>query len=379
MKRINKILIMPDSFKGSLTAIESARFIKQGFKQSDPDANMTIIPFSDGGDGFVDALRIALKARVVTKKVCGPLITRRVKARYLLYDDLAIIEMAQAAGINLLKNDTLDPMNATTYGVGELIYDAVIKQHKKTIVLGLGGSATVDAGAGILHALGVQFVDSNNQIIQPTGGNLGAIRSFYFADNFQKFKNITFIFASDVTNPLLGKNGAARIFAPQKGASASDVVILEKNLRFFEDMLNRHTGRNVTSFEGSGAAGGIASGLAAFFDHWSMRSGAQVFFDLTGISAIIKNFDLVITGEGRLDAQSLNGKAVFAINQLAKQNGCRVVAICGSLGAGYEGLYSHGIDYITSIIDAPMTLDQAIGNARMLLTNASFGIARLMG
>ncbi len=378
MKTIKKILIIPDSFKGSLDSLSAARAIKMGLLKFNKKFSIAIIPFSDGGDGYIDALNYVLKGQIIKKKVTSPLANRKVLAKYLVHKKTAIIEMAQASGLNLLKPSQYAPLKTTTYGTGELIKHAVFDRHIRKIILGLGGSATVDAGTGILSGLGIKFVTARGKEIHPGGGYLNQIKEIKITGEFIKYENVQFVIASDVTNPLTGRSGAARVYAPQKGASPMQVKLLENNINYFAGFIKKKFNRDISKFSGGGAAGGIAAGLKAFFDNVEIRSGAELLFELTCLAEKIKDYDVIITGEGRMDSQSFDGKAVRKITDLAKKHGKKVIAICGNLGKGYEKMFKCGIDHMESIIEYPISQEQAMKNADILLQRTAFRIARIL-
>ncbi len=284
---------------------------------------------------------------------------------------MAIIEMAQASGLNLLSPAEYNPMKTTTLGTGELIKDAVRNKNIKKIILGLGGSATVDVGLGILSSLGIKFVDKNRKAVHPSGSGLGDISDIIITSEFNYYMDTEFIVASDVTNPLIGPEGAAGVYAPQKGASLTDVKILERNICQFCRIIKLKQKRDISSFKGGGAAGGIAAGLKAFFDNVTIKSGAELFFELVRQKIKIKNYDLIITGEGKVDSQTLKGKAVKFIIDQANANGKDVIIICGKLGKGYKQIYRHGVIYIEDIMKYAKDLNDSMTNTAKLIEKAA--------
>jgi len=374
-----KILLIPDSFKGSLSSKEVAEALKRGLKKVLRKTEIEIKPFADGGEGFVEALYYSIGGKLKRKEVTSPLINRKTRGKYLLWKDYAVIEMAQASGLNLLKREEYAPLYTTTKGTGELIRDAIERGIKK-IILGLGGSATVDFGAGILSQLGIKLLDRNGKEIQPSGGFLNRIRRIEFEEFYKKIKNkIEFIIASDVKNPLLGKEGAVNAYAPQKGAGPREIKILNKNFEYFANFIKREYKIDVGSFKGGGAAGGISAGLKAFFKNIKIKSGGKLFFELTGLDKKINQYDILITGEGKIDRQTLKGKAVKVVLDFAKKyNNKKVIAVCGCLENGFEQLYKMGIWHIEPILNCPMTLEESMKNARKLLELTGIRIGFLL-
>ncbi len=371
--KFKKILVIPDSFKGSLSSIEAAREIKKGLRKSLKKVVIDILPFSDGGDGFIQSLNFIFKRKLRRVKVTSPLLNKKVIASYLIKDNIAIIEMAQASGINLLRKEEYNPLITTTIGTGEIIRYALLKGVKK-IVLSAGGSATVDCGAGMLSQLGIKFFNNNGIEIIPGGGSLNKIKKIELTDFYYKIKDIDITIAVDVTNRLLGKNNGIRIYSPQKGATKKDVKVLEKNIKYFVKLIKKYYKVDIANFKGSGAAGGIAAGLKAFFKNVRIVSGAELFLELINFKEKIKEYDLIITGEGKLDFQTLNGKAVKIIMDYAELYKKKVIIISGMLGEGYEKIYSSSVLLVEDIITFPMSLDYAMNNSKKLLQDSAYRV-----
>ena len=315
-----KILIAPDSFKGSISAIDAAKAIASGWMRSRQNDEITIAPLADGGEGTLDAIAHIHGGTFMPLSVVGP-DNRKVEARWLLLDDgRAIVELASASGITHMQQ--LDAMRAHTYGFGELLKSAASHPLTKEIIATLGGSASTDAGVGALMALGYKFFDENGQSVALGGENLPKIKSVDASDAYLPTCSVKVL--TDVSNPLLGIKGAAHVFAPQKGAITADIEVLENGLENFAAITSGDIG-----VAGSGAAGGTAFGLAAL---WSARieSGATYLFGLLGIESEIKNADLIITGEGALDSQSWDGKVIGALADITDRNGSQLWAIVGS-------------------------------------------------
>ncbi|MBS3158596.1 glycerate kinase [Candidatus Woesearchaeota archaeon] len=340
-----KILIAPDSFKGTFSARQVASFMAKGVKKIYPHATIKRMPMADGGEGTVEAVVFDLRGKIITKKVTGPL-GYKVKAKYaFVYDKthhqhLAFIEMAEAAGLTLVHESKRNPLYTTTYGVGELILDA-IKRGAKEIVIGIGGSATNDAGCGMAQALGVEFLDKNGESVNNNafmcGKLLSDVRAIDTSNVSPKLKKIKFLVACDVSNPLFGRHGAAHMYAYQKGASKSEVKFLDKALR---NIANAHNKPKVASLPGSGSAGGLGFGLRAFCNA-KLESGVEIISEILNLKDVIKKSDLIITGEGRLDRQSMHNKAPVGIAKIANKYKKKVIAVPGSVGHGYEKTYKY--------------------------------------
>lgn len=381
-----KILIAPDSFKGSLSAQEVANSIERGILKVCPSAEIFKIPMADGGEGTIDAILAAKKGRKVAVQAKNPL-GKEILASYAILEqeNTAIIEMATASGLPLLVLEERNPLKTSTFGTGQVIQNAwqnLAGASPATIVVCIGGSATNDAGAGMLQALGVQFLDENGKEIQVCGGNLKEIKKIEVS-NFHKPEHIEFVVACDVDNPLLGEKGASAVFAPQKGADPEAVQILEENLTYFADLVES-TFPNLKGLQhqqGTGAAGGLGYGLMAFLQA-KMQKGVEVVLGITQLEHVIKKFspqnrDLVITGEGAMDFQTVFGKVPWGVAKLAKQYHLPVIGIAGTLGKEHHILYQHGFDSLFAIVDRPMSLQDAINQADMLLERTAERVMRL--
>ena len=374
-----KIVIAPDSFKESCSAIQAAEAIAVGFKLVLPEANILLVPMADGGEGTLECLLYHTDTQSQgirhTISVSDPL-GNPIQAIYGVLDETAIIEIAQASGLNLVPLTQRNPLKTSTFGTGEIILEALNKGYKRFII-GLGGSATCDAGMGALCALGIQFYDKNHQLLKPSGENLKKIASINSAQLDKRALAAEFILAHDVNNPILGPEGAL-IYAPQKGATKSDLKILNEGLHNFVECIQNNTAHpNIGTLAGGGAAGGLAAGLFAFLNA-SLKPGANLLIESLKLPKLIHNADLVITGEGQIDTQSLYGKAPIAVAQLAKSQDIPVVAIVGKIGNGYKAIYELGIEAAFSIADGPCTYEYCKKNVSSLLTQTSMNIARLM-
>jgi glycerate 2-kinase len=356
-----KILVAPDKFKGSMTASEVCDAVKEFFEPMKSRYTVTTVPLADGGDGTFEFLRQNFDAKIIQTNVHDPLL-REFNASYALAEDgsKAFIEMAKASGLQLLKEDERNPLETSTYGTGELIKHALDKGVKE-IILGIGGSATNDAGVGMASALGFRFLNcSRKTIINPRGKDLFSIQTIDLTGVNALLNNVAFTTLCDVTNPLTGETGAAKIYGPQKGASPADVLLLEEGLRNFQNVLSQQHNFSC-EFPGAGAAGGLGAG-AKFFLNSKMSGGFDYLASIAGLQKKIDDADIVITGEGMLDDQSLCGKVVSKVSAMAKRSGKVVLIICGkntmsseqraTLGANEILELSAGIDIKTSVENA---------------------------
>lgn len=372
-----KVVIAPDSFKDSLSAQHVAEAIALGWQQVFPDAEIVTCPMADGGEGTIDAVLAACSGQWREQIVQGPL-GESVLAKWgwLEAEKIAIIEMAQASGIQLLKPSQRNACISSTFGTGELIL-AALDAGAKEIILTIGGSATNDAGTGLLHALGARFLDADHQVL-PVGGlalqNLAQIDLENFDSRIQQTK---FLLAADVTNPLCGPNGASHIFGPQKGASPQQVLALDQALSHFADVTALYFGFDQRNEAGSGAAGGLGFAAKTFLKA-EFRSGVEVIAELNQLADKIQGADWVITGEGKLDEQTLNGKTPFGVAKIAQAANIPVIVIAGTLGQNYQALYEHGITAAFSLTSGPSTLEQACQNATELIRTRTTDIARLI-
>jgi glycerate kinase len=371
-----KIIIAPNSFKGSLTAFEVADCIEVGVKKVFPNSKIIKVPVADGGDGTMEVLVNAVGGKIYTKKVCGPL-GNPVNAKYGILKDkkTAVIEIAYACGLRLVPKNKRNPLITTTYGVGELINE-VVKRGCKKIIIGVGGSATVDGGSGMAKALGYKLLKKNGEEIKFGGGSLSCLDRIEGKEIMERYKDVEIIVALDVTNPLLGKIGAARVFGPQKGATPEMVDILERNLSRFARIIKRDLNKDVTKIVGGGAAGGLGAALYAFLNAKVsssdvLESGISIVIKMTNLERKIKTADLVITGEGKIDTQSIYGKAPIGVAKLARKYNIPVLCIVGSIGNITEEIYKTGISSIINIIKFPMDLDYAMKNSKELLIDTA--------
>ena len=331
--RIKNILIAPDSFKGTLDAYEVCEIARDAIAEIDPDANVRMLPMADGGEGIADCLARLLGGEMIEISVTGPM-GKAVSARYgMLPTGAAVIEMAQAAGLPLM-GDARDPLHATTYGVGEMLLDARARGARE-ILLGIGGSATNDMGIGMAAAIGFRFLDTNGKYVEPVAANMRAVARVLPPD--APF-DLPVTCACDVDNPLLGAHGATAVYGPQKGVTAGTCDLLERGL---ENLIGR-IDPAIAAIPGAGAAGGLGAGVIAFL-HGRLVPGAQLMLDAARFEDLLADTDLVITGEGRMDAQSAFGKVPCAVGLRCQKAGVPCVAVCGSLGEGWQNMRACGV------------------------------------
>lgn len=371
-----KIVIAPDSYKGSLSALEVGIAIRSGILKVDAEIETIIVPMADGGEGTVQSLVDASGGKMVELTVHDPLF-RKIKSFYgIMGDDkTAVIEMAAASGLTLLKSDEKNPLKTTTYGFGELIKDAMDKGCTK-IILGLGGSATNDGGVGMAQALGVRLLDEQGNEIGLGGGELLKIHSIDISALDPRINKVDFVAACDVDNPLCGSKGASKMYAKQKGASNNDIDTLDRGLAHFAQIVKNNLSLDKKDISGAGAAGGLGYGVMVFLKGLLER-GIDIITRATGLTEKMNGACLVITGEGEIDYQTVFGKTPSGVAQVAKQKNIPVIAIAGSLGQDYKKLYEKGVNGIFSIIDKPMLLDEAIDNTTELLENITESVMRL--
>jgi len=373
-----KIVIAPDSYKESLSAQQVATQIELGFREIFPEANYVKLPVADGGEGTVEAMVAATNGSLIRLNVTGPL-GEPVEAFYGLSSDdsCAFIEMAAASGLELVPVARRDPLVTTSYGTGELIRDALDKGVEHFII-GIGGSATNDGGAGMVQALGAKLLDKQGRQIGYGGGQLAELVSIDISDFDPRIKNCRFEIACDVTNPLLGDEGASAVFGPQKGATPELVIQLDKALAHYADVIHREMDIDVLSVPGGGAAGGMGAALHAFC-HAELRRGIEIVTEALGLDALVKDATLVITGEGRIDSQTIHGKVPIGVAKVAKRYSKPVIGIAGSLTSDVAVVHQHGLDAVFSVIYSICTLEEALENAaenvRMTARNIAASLA----
>lgn len=354
-----KIIIAPDSFKGSLTAVEAADAINKGIKNVFPEAETVLLPVGDGGEGTMETLVAATGGEIRIVQVTGPL-NQPAEAAYGILGDgrTCVVEMASASGLHLVAEGELSPMKATTYGTGELIRQA-LDDGFTSFIVGLGGSATNDGGAGMLQALGLKILDSEGDEIGFGGGALADVSRIDTDSLDPRISESSFIIASDVQNPLVGPDGASHVFGPQKGADTEQVELLDRNLVHWADLVAGVTGIRLHDLVGAGAAGGIGGAFQAFFPV-TMKRGVDVVLDYINLDRELADADLVITGEGRVDNQTAFGKTPLGVAQRAHSRDVPTIILAGSVGKGTDVLHDFGVVSIHSIVNGPMTLSEAI-------------------
>ena len=370
-----KLVIAPDSFKESLSARAVAEAIAAGWARVYPDAELQLCPMADGGEGTVDALLSATGGKLQQTRVSGPL-GDPVEAHWgLLPDAQAIIEMAEASGLHRVEPGRRDVLAASSHGTGELIR-AALDAGVRRIVLGLGGSATNDGGAGLLAALGVRFLDREGQELPLGGAALARLSQIDLTGLDTRLAQVEVMVAADVDNPLCGPRGASAVFGPQKGASPEQVAQLDEALGHYADVMAATLGEDLRDFPGVGAAGGLGFAARAVL-RAGFRPGVELVAELSGLVQAMQGADLVITGEGRLDGQSLHGKTPVGVARIARAAGVPVIALAGSLGDGYQRLYAEGIGAAFSLAPGPLSLEQAMQQAADQLSARAADLARL--
>ena len=349
---MKKIILAPDSFKGTLSSTKICDIMESVIKKHHDDIQVLKVPIADGGEGTVEAFLQATGGEKINLSVKGPYF-KNIDSFYAIMPDrnTAVIEMAAAAGLPLVKGK-LNPSLTTTFGVGELMRDALKKGCKK-IIIGLGGSSTNDGGAGMAAALGIKFFDKNNKEFVPTGGTLSSISKIDTAEKLKELEKCDIIAMCDVNNPLYGKNGAAYVFAPQKGADPKMVRLLDEKLKHLSDVIKNNLGIDLSAMPGAGAAGGLGAGLAAFTGA-KIQSGIETILDIVGFDNLLDGAALVLTGEGKIDNQSLSGKAVIGIARKAKLKNVPVIAVVGDIGDNIDGVYQEGVTAVISINRKPL-------------------------
>jgi glycerate 2-kinase len=376
-----KILIAPDSFKDALAAPDVCRAIRRGILKARPEADCTLFPLADGGEGTSEILAWHFKDEMIRLTVADPL-GRPVEAHYFLAENgrVAFIEMAQASGLQLLRAEERNPLKTNTSGTGELIADAIKKGARK-ILLGIGGSATNDAGMGMAAALGWRFLSKTGEELQPAGESLEAVEEIIApSEGVTASHTLTEVEVEvicDVTNPLFGPDGAAHVYARQKGADDAGIARLDAGLRHFSKKLEAHFGKNFAEIPGSGAAGGLGAGAMAFLGA-KLRPGIEAVMELTGFEEVLKNADLVITGEGKLDGQTMHGKLIHGICKKAAKHGVPVIAFCGTLEAEPEAIAATGLRAAFSILRKPQTLAEAIDATEEGLECMAYNVLKIM-
>ena len=372
-----KIVIAPQAFKGSISALDAARAMRNGVLEVFPDAQTVLSPVADGGDGTLETLVEGSGGEIREATVTGPLGERRVAQWGAMGDGVtAVIEMARTSGLALVPLDRRDPLNATTYGLGEIVLSALDYGFRR-FIMGIGGSATNDAGAGMAQALGVRLLDAAGNELPHGGTALANLSRINMSGIDPRVKESSFLVACDVSNPLTGPEGASAIYGPQKGATLEMVQTLDAALLHFSEVVRHDIGAEVNDLQGAGAAGGLGGGMVAFLDA-ELRAGVDIVLDTVGLDDALEGADLVLTGEGALDYQTVYSKAPIGVAERAKRLGIPVIAIAGTLGDRYRLVHDHGIDAALAITNAPMSLEEASSRSAELIADAAEQAARMM-
>lgn len=371
-----KVVIASDSFKGSCSTLEVAEAIEKGIRKIYSDAEIIKIPVADGGEGTVDTLVIGTGGKYEKLEVTGPL-GNKIEGKYgILEDNIAVIEMAAASGLTLVKAEERNPMTATTYGTGEMI-KAAMDQGCRKIYVGIGGSATNDGGVGMAQALGISFKDKEGTEIGYGGIELARLQDIDISKADPRLKETEIIVISDVSNPLCGLNGASHIYGPQKGATPEMIKQLDANLMHYAKVVKEKLGKDILDIPRGGAAGGLGAGLITFCNA-QLCSGIEKVLDITNIEKHLTDANLVITGEGQIDGQTVYGKVPVGVAKRALKYNVPVIAIVGSVGEGASAVYSYGVDAIMDIISRPMSLSEAVENASTLIEDTAEKTMRMI-
>ncbi|MBP3950175.1 glycerate kinase [Bacillus suaedae] len=375
---MKKIVIAPDSFKESLTALEAANAIEEGLKEVLPDVQYVKIPMADGGEGTVQSLVDATAGTIENVTVTGPL-GEEVEAFYGLLGDgkTAVIEMAAASGLEIVPMEKRDPMSTTTFGTGQLIAAALDKGVERMII-GIGGSATNDGGAGMVQALGGKLLDSQGAPIPFGGAGLAKLDRIDLSELDQRLSGVKVDVACDVDNPLTGPKGASSIYGPQKGATAEQIIQLDSNLAHFAEVIKRDLGKDIKDIPGAGAAGGLGAGLLAFLPS-ELKRGGELVIEAIKLDEAVSDADLVITGEGGINHQTIHGKTPICVARTAKKYGVPVIALAGSLTNEYKNVHNHGIDAVFSIVPGAVTLEKALEHGYENVKNTARNVAAVVG
>ena len=376
---VMNIVVAIDSFKGSLSSTEAGNIVKNAALKLEPSNNVIVRPLADGGEGTVEALSSGVKGELIELEVTGPLF-EKVTAKYFIMaeNNTAVIEMASAAGLTLIEENKRNPLNTTTFGVGELILDAIEKGCRRFII-GIGGSATNDGGIGMLGALGYEFLDEKGKSVTLNGEGLKDIKSICTDNVNPILKKCIFRVACDVTNPLCGELGCSKVFAPQKGADAETVEKMDLWLKNYSSVVEKALKNAYSNYPGAGAAGGLGFAFKSFLNA-QLDSGVKIILEETKLEEYIKNVDMVVTGEGRLDYQTAMGKAPIGVAELSKKHNKKVIAFAGSVTDDATICNEKGIDAYFSIMQGVSTLDEALdkNNAEKNLFNTAYQVFRLL-
>lgn len=372
-----KIVLAPDKFKGSLTGIQFCNVVEKGIKDVFPESEIIKLPLADGGDGTIEVVNFYLNGDVINVVVNNPFF-HLISASYLYAENsqTAFIEMAEASGLKVLNQEQYDCKNASTLGTGELILDAINK-GAKTVILGIGGSATNDCGIGMATALGYRFLDKNNREVKPIGANLSKVVAIDASKVHAKLSEVKFKIACDVTNPLYGKNGAAYVYSAQKGASQNDMKMLDEGLKHFSEIINTVFNVDAQSVKGAGAGGGMGIASKVFLNG-DLQPGIQLIKHLAQFDTKLENVDWIITGEGKLDAQTMSGKTIQGVIDSAKNKNIKVAAFCGTIDLDEIEIKDIGISYAASIMNKAINFEDALNNTFKYLKMISVDFSNII-
>lgn len=372
-----RIVVAPDSFKGSLSSLEVANAMEEGILSVFPDAQVIKVPIADGGEGTTDSLVKATGGRFLKNKVMGPLGDMVEACWGILGDEqTAVIEMAAASGLTLIAKEERNPLITTTYGTGQLII-AALDQGIRKLIIGIGGSATNDGGAGMARVLGVKFLDSSGNELPSGGAALSNLEKIDCSGLDPRLAETTILVACDVDNPLCGPRGASAVYGPQKGATPIMIEELDQALKHYSYITKVTTGKDVAERPGAGAAGGLGAGLMIFTSA-QVKPGVQIVLEATDFEEKVKHADFVITGEGRTDFQTAHGKAPVGVATLAQKYNVPTICLSGGLGTGYEDVLQKGIKGLMSIVAEPMTLEECIDSAAELVQAAASRLCQII-
>ncbi|WP_297427233.1 glycerate kinase [Clostridium sp.] len=377
MKKDLTIVLAPDSFKESMTAKEACEAMERGIKKANSNISCIHVPMADGGEGTMQSLVDATNGKIYSLEVVGPL-GNKVEAEYGILGDrkVGILEMASASGIQLVHPEKRNPLLTTTYGTGELI-KACLDHGVKKLLIGIGGSATNDGGAGVIQALGGKLLDKQGNELGFGGGELGKLNTIDLSNFDPRLKDIIVEVACDVSNPLCGEKGASNVYGPQKGATKEMVSILDNNLRHYADIIKNQLGKDVLDVPGAGAAGGLGAGLMTFLNG-NLKKGIEMVIEYASLEEKVKDADMVWTGEGSIDFQTQYGKTPLGVATVAKKYNKPVVALAGRVGEDIEVLYEKGIDSIFGITKGATSLEEALVKGQENVEKTAENIIRLM-
>lgn len=372
-----KIVLAPDSFKGTLSSMEIINHLEKAAKDCIGPVEIVKVPIADGGEGTVDALVMATNGEYRNVEVMGPLPAQKVTAKYgIINNKTAVIEMAEASGLTLVEEEQKDPLLTTTYGTGQMI-KAALDEGIRDFIIGIGGSATNDGGIGAAQALGIRFLDGGNMEVGFGGQELSRIKDIILEDMDSRIKESKITVICDVNNPLIGSKGATAVYGPQKGVTEANFGILESGMESYQVLIKEKTGLDMAQIPGSGAAGGLGAALVTFFGA-TLKAGIDAVLDFVNFDDLVKDADLVVTGEGRIDGQSIYGKVPVGVAQRCKPLNIPVVAIVGGMGSDAHKVYDYGIDSIMTTVNSPMVLGEALSRADELMADAAERLFRFI-